>query len=140
MSEQRELKFQKHIIASYKSQGGFAEHWNNEWVKGPPDLICCMPTHGVHLVEVKHRPTFSLTIKNPMTPKQREYAENYTKAGGRVILAIVRGGPNAIDSQLGLFSPLSDTIHPSETTWYPYVMGEKYDMKEALHEYVNNGH
>ena len=145
MAKRQELKYQKVIIKSYKEQAGMAEHWNNEWIKGPPDLICCIqsPRLGVHLVEVKHLPTLSKVIQNPMTPKQQEYAKKYIDAGGAVFLAIVKnearasrdsrdGVDNVTTSKLAFFNARSKMIDPQRALWVPYVLGKGYDIMRAL--------
>ena len=137
---QHELKYQTHIIKSYKERGGMAERWNNEWVKGPPDLICSIEGWGLHLIEVKHMPTLTKTVKNPMTPKQLEYATKYIQSKGQVYLGIVRNTGAAkrddrdlaTDSELALFNPLSTMIQPSRATWVPYTAKLGFDMRRAL--------
>jgi hypothetical protein len=130
---QQELKYQKVIVDSYRKQGGFCERWNNEWVKGPPDLVCAYPVIGLHLIEVKHRPTWAKTIKNPMEEKQLEYANNYAENGGehRVYLGIIRGGGDKVlDSEFALFSPYRFELHPDEGQWVPYTKGLGYDLEK----------
>jgi len=130
-----ELKFQNHIIDSYKLAGGTAKKWASEWQAGPPDLVCALRGYGVHLMEVKHLPTFTRENKNPMTELQQKVAREYLAAGGMVVLGVVRG-KKAINSELGLFNPIAKTIHPQDTVWSPYVPGKKFPIRQALEEYV----
>jgi hypothetical protein len=130
---QQELKYQKVIVNSYRKQGGFCERWNNEWVKGPPDLVCAYPIIGLHLIEVKHRPTWKFTIQNPMEEKQLEYAENYMNGGAdnRVYLGIIRGGGDKVlDSEFALFDPNSSHFNPDDGQWVPYTKGLGYDLEK----------
>lgn len=131
---QRELAFQKHIIDSYKNAGGHARKWASEWQAGPPDLICALPGVGVHLIEVKHLPTFGENVvKNPMTSQQVNEAKRYIDAGGLAFLGVV-SGTKAIYARLWLFDPLVEKIDPKQSISCKYVPGEKFQVIELLNK------
>lgn len=130
----KELKFQNHIIDSYKHCGGMAKKWASEWQAGPPDLVASLPDFGIHLIEVKHRPSFgnkNIAIENPMTGLQQKTAKDYINAGGRVFLAIIRGD-KALNSQITYVDPRLRYISPSECVFYDYKIGYKFPIKEIL--------
>lgn len=133
----QEIKFQGHLIKSYATYGGKARKWASEWQKGPADLVCALPGWGGHLVEVKHRPTFSLSIKNPMDLKQQEEANQYLKGGMPVYLAIVRGG-HALESQITYLNPLEEQYAANECTWFDYKAGCGFPIPEILRHYGEN--
>lgn len=136
----RELKYQAHIIESYKKCDGYGARWDNKHVVGPPDLILSVPWFGVHLAEVKHLPTWIRTIQNPMTDKQQEYARKYLEAGGDVFLYIVRGGgTNVLDAEIALFPPLQESYHPDQGHWVKYTPGKGWDIRELLAGRRRNG-
>jgi hypothetical protein len=124
----KELKFQDHLIDSYRLVGGHAHKWASEWLIGVPDLVCCLPTIGVHLIEVKHIPILSLGQKNPMTAKQVYECKRYKDAGGLVFLAVVKGGPEARATQVALFDVSNEKLYDPLSGWHPYVPGKKYDV------------
>ena len=128
---QRELLLQNHIIHSYKLAGGYAMKWSSEWQKGPPDLICALPEVSIHLMEVKHVPTFKKgsSIKNPMTPSQKLTCKKYHEFGGqgRVFLGLV-GGHNADTYVLYVFSSMVERCDTNFLISIPYVKGQKFNM------------
>lgn len=134
MSEQRrELTYQKHIMDSYALQNGRAKKWASEWQKGPPDLVCALPKFGVHLMEVKHRPTWSIgkEYKNPLTDKQLDECRSYWEAGGPVMGGVVIG-EKAIRSTLVLFPVQLDTIILLDFLSTEYKVGLKYNVHKVL--------
>lgn len=148
-----ELKFQDHLIDSYSRQGGYARKWASEWQGGVQDLICSIPPIGLHLIEVKHRPTFGLhsCILNPMEPLQREVAKKYLVAGGVVLLCVVGDGVDAVNSTAYFFALKELTVGVFPTTVSPdvafysckYVKGDKYNvtgMAQALWRLKNEHH
>lgn len=138
--KKNELRFQTHIIKSYKKCGGYAKKWASEWQAGPPDLVCSHLVGGTHLVEVKHVPNWDhgKSLKNPMTPAQKLEARSYIDAGGTVFLGVVFGSSDAKGSHLGYFDPREDQItRPIENATVPYVMGQGFDIAKllgAIHE------
>lgn len=128
----RELKFQDHIIDSYKLQGGHARKWATDLQVGMPDLICAIASIGVHLIEVKHRPTWRRggEYTNPLTAKQQFEASKYKGAGGLVFGCVVIEGQDAIGSYLAIFDPVRASVQLSR--YVPYAPGSKYDMKRLL--------
>ena len=134
-NRQTELKFQDHIIDSYKSCGGHAAKWASEWQKGKPDLICSLPFWGVHLLEVKHLPEFGSvksSVRNAMDTKQRSEARHYLEGGGLVRAAVVAFDTHANKSKLGLFHTQIDNWFVNDTQWVEYTPGKGYDMQELL--------
>lgn len=132
----RELKFQGHIIDSYKSRGGHARKWATELLVGMPDLICSMKHWGVHLAEVKHRPEWEAEQEhpNPLSPKQAQEALNYVMAGGLVIGYVVIESTDAIGSKLCIFNPCSAKVRLNN--WVPYVSGSKFSVDTLLRRYT----
>lgn len=132
---QTELKFQDHIIDSYKSCGGHAAKWASEWQKGKPDLICSLPFWGVHLLEVKHLPEFGSVrsmVRNALDTKQRSETKAYLDGGGLVRAAVVAFDTHANKSKLGLFHTQIDSWFIDDTQWVEYVPGKGYNMPELL--------
>ena len=132
---QTELKFQNHIIDSYKFQGGHAAKWGSEFQKGKPDLICALPKWGVHLLEVKHLPLFGSKqqrVRNALSEKQKDECKLYLNAGGIVFAAVVGYGTHSRDAKLGLFHALVGDWFTSDTLWVDYVAGKGFDMNEAM--------
>lgn len=130
-----ELKFQNHIMESYKNQGGHARKWASEWQKGMPDLICSLVGFGVHLIEVKHVPEFGPSkslIINPLEPRQQHEAKKYVEGGGLVFAGIVGGSTNAIGSHLSLFHPLKASFKYNESLKSDFVSGKGYDMLNLM--------
>jgi hypothetical protein len=127
-----ELAFQKHIIDSYKTGGGYAKKWASEWQKGVPDLIASLPGVGLHLAEVKHRPDFLKKgrIANPLEPKQRQECRDYIQAGAMVCGFLI-SGEKATGSRLYVFDPSADYVHDHDP-WVAYVPGIKYDLSDLL--------
>lgn len=132
MAKKNELRFQNHIIKSYKECGGKAAKWSSEWVAGPPDLVCSIAPIGCHLVEVKHVPTWQPGViaprKNPMTEKQKLVAREYLDAGGDVWLAVVAGSSEARGSYLGYFHPGGDIIDVPLSGWHPFELGQGFNI------------
>jgi len=122
-----ELRFQNHIIDTYKIEGGTGKKWASEWTVGNPDLILSCRGVGVHLAEVKHRPTFSpeRTIKNPMAAKQQQAARQFIEAGGTVFLFIVVG-EKALGSTLLVYDPLKDCSPETLIATVPFSIKGKY--------------
>lgn len=127
MSARNELLFQNHIIDSYQNLGGNARKWASEWQKGVPDLIATTLQHGLHLVEVKHRPDFGrMSINNPLEKKQKEICKEYLSSGANVFGMLV-SGEKALGSKLYIFDPLCEKIHPS-APHVQYILGKKFDV------------
>lgn len=133
----RELKFQDHIIDSYKQCGGHARKWATDLQVGMPDLICSLRPHGVHLAEVKHRPEFILgrVYANPLTARQIHEAGLYTKAGGLALGYLVFGATDALGSMLKVFDPLAQLVDLGSGAWVPYQPGLKFNMHKLLEGY-----
>lgn len=134
-----ELRFQNHIIDTYKIEGGTGKKWASEWAVGNPDLILSCSGVGVHLAEVKHRPTFTLSrpILNPMAKKQISVAREYVASGGLVFLYIV-SGEIAVKSQLHIFDSLVDTTEQGHIVTLDYVAGSKYKgITNAIRRHCN---
>lgn len=133
-----ELKFQKHIINSYKRQGGVARKWASEWQVGVPDIIASLPLVGVHLIEVKHRPEWeSGQIRsNPLDPIQISVAKDYINAGGLVIGAVVFASPEARGSCLTMFDPICSSFECGGPATAPYVPGLGFDVRHLLAKFV----
>jgi hypothetical protein len=130
----KELKFQDHIIDSYKLAGGHARKWATDLQVGMPDLICSLPGVGVHLAEVKHRPEWGLfgCYRNPLTKKQILEATNYKNAGGLVFGYLVVRETDAIGSYLVAFDPTAIAVDTTNCPKVPYVPGGKYDMMQLI--------
>lgn len=137
-NRQVELKFQNHIIGSYETHGGHAAKWGSEFQKGKPDLICCLPVIGVHLLEVKHLPIFGVpscpVSRNTMSTKQRDEAKLYKSAGGFVMAAVVGFNTHANKSKLALFETQYDTWDARSVIWADYVAGKGYDVVMLIGE------
>lgn len=131
---QRELNFQKHIIDSYLLAGGHAAKWASEWTAGNPDLVCCLPGLGVHLIEVKHIPTWDACrdIKNPMTPLQKLESCRYNQSGGLCLLAVAHGSSTATNSFLTLCYPYDRLNWGTVIETVPYRNGTKFNMGALL--------
>lgn len=137
-SKQRrvELKFQDHIIDSYKACGGYARKWATDMQVGLPDLCAALPGIGGHWVEVKHRPEWSILKReygNPLDKMQVRNARLYMDAGALVFGAVIVEGSNAIGSHLVIFHPLAPVLMTDHTI-YPYVPGKGYDVATAARE------
>lgn len=130
----RELVFQDHIRKSYERQGGYARKWASAWTAGPPDLVCSLPGFGVHLMEVKHLPTWKGgPINNPMTTLQQGESEKIEAAGGVALLGVVYGSSVARGSFLGLFQSSLETFSLTDAEAVaPYVVGEGFDIRYLL--------
>lgn len=133
---QVELKFQNHIIDSYAAYGGHAQKWASEWQKGKPDLICALKSYPMHLLEVKHLPSFgpgwAERITNALSKKQRDEAKLYLQAGGIVYAAVVGCDSHANKSKMGLFHTQIDNWFASDTWWADYQPGKGYDVPELF--------
>lgn len=137
MMSRHELAFQSHIIDSYKLAGGYAQKWASEFQAGKPDLVCCLPGLGVHLLEVKHIPEFGpngkiVLVKNQLTEKQQQECRRYRDAGGQVWAAVVGMSSYARNSQLALFDHQQDIWAASDAYWIEYELGKKFDMRALL--------
>lgn len=138
--KRQELVFQNHIIDSYANCGGYAQKWASEWQAHKPDLICCLPEYGVHLLEVKHVPEFGSTkllVKNPLTEGQKRECKKYLKAGGVVRAAVISNSSKAIGSFLGLACTQQEYWHHDKILWVPYKPAMGYNL--ALLRFVANG-
>lgn len=135
MSTRRvELKLQGYLVKSYRHYGGAATKWASGFQAGPCDLVCSMPSFGAHLVEAKHRPTWSKEILNPMTALQIEFAKDYIKGGSLVYLAIWRGGPKVQDTEVAVCNPLAETINPSSHDFFRPETGGLFPVRKMLEE------
>jgi hypothetical protein len=133
--EQNELRFQNHIIDSYKLAGGYAKKWASEWQAHAPDLICSLPEIGLHLLEVKHIPAFSETkaiVKNALRVGQRREARLWRQAGGEVWAAVIGRSSEARGSALCFLDPLADPWDLREGVWVPYMLSTKFDVKSLI--------
>jgi hypothetical protein len=137
---QKELKFQNHVMQSYKNRGGHARKWSAEFTAGNPDLVCALRPYGVHLIELKHRPEWSRTgvYKNPLTPLQQNACKDYREAGGLAIGGLIVGGTNARETSLGFFHPADEKWTLSEAMWSGYALGQGYDIHALLHWYTTS--
>lgn len=138
MAQRRvELSYQNHIMDSYKIAGGRAKKWASEWQKGVPDLIASLHGVGVHLVEVKHVPTFdrTKTIKNPLQPKQKQECRDYIEAGG-LVMGFLVCGPSVIKSELFVFNPCADLLDGASMPSVPYRLKAKYDLRPAIRTHM----
>lgn len=136
----RELAFQSHIIDSYKYAGGTAKKWVDSHAKGRADLVCALPGYGIHLLEVKHRPEFGPdvgAIKNQLEPLQKHTAEEYIKAGGQVMAAVVGCSDDALKSRLAFFDPTADVWYSNTAFWVPYIAKDKYDVQKLAEVYYD---
>ncbi len=133
MSEaRRELKFQDHIVDSYKLAGGHARKWATDLQVGMPDLICSLKGWGIHLVEVKHRPAWKVdqVYGNPLTEKQKFECAKFNNAGGFVYGFVVFGSTDAIGSHMAVFDPTIANIQLFRCV--PYIAGKKYCIRSLL--------
>lgn len=135
-SRKKELLYQRHIIDSYKMCGGYAAKWATDLSVGKPDLVCALDDFGCHLVEVKHRPDWSMDhhYKNPLTDKQVQAARDYINAGGiSVSMVVVGRGSMAIDSKLYVFSSLAPTVCLSHCMFVEYKPTRKFNVSLLMH-------
>lgn len=128
---------QKHIVNSYKFQGGHASKWATEWQKGRPDLITTLPTLGPHFVEVKWLRNYRWgeIVKNPMELKQKDVAKEWMVAGAWVACGLVVGD-KTLNSYLCYFNPLLEFFELTESRFVKYVPGQGYDVKRLQEEYT----
>lgn len=134
-----ELKFQDHIIASYRYQGGYARKWASDMQVGVPDLIAALPDFGCHLAEVKHRPDWALDGQvraNPLDAAQARMARKYIEGGSLVLGYVIIGTSNALGSTLVAFDPRYDDLVLGSANPYihasTYVAGQGYDMHGTI--------
>jgi len=130
-----ELKYQGHIIDSYKLCGGAARKWATQMMVGVPDLCCTLPGIGAHFVEVKHRPDWdrSKVYKNPLTPKQMAFAKEFWAGGAMCFAAVVVGASvKAPDSSLFVFDARDEQFNLIAAPRVPYLAGSKYDVERLL--------
>jgi len=103
-----ELEWQRRIIKSTKSQGGWGAKWATQWTVGVPDLVLCLPEPGVFVMEVKLfkdvKPGWSRQVGT--TVKQRHSLSEINSAGG---LALV----GAVVKYSGTNRTLLVGVHPS---------------------------
>lgn len=133
----KELRFQSHIIDSYKNWNGYGRKWSSEWTVGVPDLVLSLPLFGGHLAEVKHRPTwdFGKIYKNPLTDKQQEDCEAYHEAQCNVLGMVIIGSDKALGSGLALFHPVPDEIVLDPRFYVGYSqegIGTKFNIPRLL--------
>lgn len=130
----RELKFQGHIMKSYKNCGGHARKWATNMTVGPPDLVAQIRPLGLHLVEVKHRPNWSVGkgYKNPMTAKQEDFNKDFSDAGAPTFLMVVIGSHEALKSTLHLFTTPAEKIWVTPHNGVPYQPRVGYDIKKLM--------
>lgn len=128
----RELKFQDHIVDSYKLAGGHARKWATDLQVGMPDLICSLLVYGCHLVEVKHRPSWKRggSYANPLTEKQKFECGKYKMAGAKVHGFVIVEGTDALGSHLALFDPTTPGVQLLQHV--PYVAGKKFNIAKLL--------
>lgn len=135
----REIKFQNHLIDSYKRCGGHARKWATEMLVGMPDLIATTRWIGCHLAEVKHRPLWSHSDisprENPLTRKQRDEARKYIDGGTLVCGYVVTDAELAEGSYLIIFDPLCDEFIPATQLYTPYQKGVGYDVYGLTRDY-----
>lgn len=136
MARNRELIFQSHILDSYQRQGGYGRKWASDVQAGQPDLVLAFQGFGSHLMEVKHRPswTFGREYKNPLTDKQRKVCGDYVDAGGNVLGGVVIG-EDARTSTLCLFVVTMTTVLLFEDISSPYKVSEKYNISFLLNNW-----
>lgn len=134
----RELLFQNHIIDSYRLAGGHARKWASEWQAHNPDLICSLAPYGVHLIEVKHIPTFGpgagARVKNALTMGQRLECKKYKQAGGVVLAGVIGSSSDARGSYMAVFRPDDEHWLRDSVIWFPYVLSTKFDIRGLLEE------
>jgi hypothetical protein len=135
----RELKFQNHIVNSYKIAGGYAKKWASDLAVGNPDLICSLVRP--HLMEVKHRPTWdgNRPVKNPMTAKQVIEMGRWIDAGTMGMLGIVTG-EKAINAVLHLCWPVpTDGIISGHWVFArgAYQPGVGFPIETMIEEYID---
>lgn len=134
---QTELKFQDHIIQSYKNYGGYGRKWASDMQAGVQDLIVTLPGRGVHLAEVKHRPDWKdlmAEYQNPLTELQKKMAREYEAGGGLSIAYTVIGSTKAIGSYMAIHSATAPFI--SLGIFTPYVAGMGFNVKWLLDTYL----
>lgn len=141
-ARRRELKFQDHILDSYKRHGGTGRKWATDLQAGMPDLILTLQGVGLHLAEVKHRPEFGkglVTILNPLTKLQRSVAEEFKNNGALVFGLLVGGGEaTANDSVLYIFDADSLAIRADLAVSVPYSARDKYDVRTLLNNHLGS--
>jgi len=103
-----ELEWQRRIIKSTKSQGGWGAKWATQWTVGVPDLVLCLPEPGVFVMEVKLfrdvKSGWSRQVGT--TVKQRHSLSEINSAGG---LGLV----GAVVKYSGINKTLLVGVHPS---------------------------
>lgn len=138
-ARRNELKYQSHLVDSYKAWGGTAHKWATDLNNGVPDIVATLPNMGLHLIEVKHRPEFGVdrdTMPNPMDSLQRHVCSEYAQGGGLVILCVIGGGePNALSSRAYFYPVWLETVNAlSPVVMLRYDAGSKYSVSFlALH-------
>lgn len=137
----KELKFQGHIIDSYKIQGGLAKKWATQLTVGVPDLVCSMQDFHCHLMEVKHRPDWTVgkTYQNPLTAKQLSTARKYEGAGSLITLGLIAHSTEALGSSLYLFPATSEYIKLRHEEGSTYRRSTKYDIRGLLTFLLDKG-
>lgn len=132
-SRRMELKFQDHIIDSYKNCGGYARKWATDLQVGLPDLCATLPDFGGHWCEVKHRPEWEVgeQYPNPLDKMQALNARRFRAGGALVYGAVVIGSVSAIGSTLVVFHTEGVVMAQPEFC-FKYVAGKGYDMRAVL--------
>lgn len=134
-----ELEWQRRIIKSVKSQGGWGAKWATQWTVGVPDLVLCLPEPGVFVMEVKLfkdvKPGWSRQVGT--TVKQRHSLSEINSAGGLGLVgAVVKyAGTNKI-ILVGVH-PSTETLSETSIDIRPSVewKNKSFDVRGLVRQY-----
>lgn len=128
-----ELEWQRRIIKSVKSQGGWGAKWATQWTVGVPDLVLCLPQPGVFVMEVKLfkdvKPRWSRQVGT--TVKQRHSLSEINSAGGLGLVGVVVKYAGTNKTLLAALHPATDTLSETSMDLRPKVEWENKSFDVA---------
>jgi hypothetical protein len=134
-----ELEWQRRIVKSVKSQGGWGAKWATQWTVGVPDLVLCLPDHGLFTMEVKLfkdlKPAWSRQVGT--TEKQKHALSSINAAGGLGLVGAVIKYAGTSKTELVAIHPSTEVLSETSMAMRPYVewSNKSFDVNQLIHQY-----
>lgn len=94
----KEINWQRRVVHTVRKLGGYGKKWASQYTVGAPDLILCLPSTGIFVMEIKMGlmsagsnvpDTYKFNQKINTTDKQKVELSQIEDAGGLAMVGLV---------------------------------------------------